>query len=220
MRRSRTCYWCGDPATSDDHVPPENLFPKDRKKNLITVPSCRRHNEDLSKEDEIFRFYLQAVSESPHSLRLFEDKTLRSITRPGAEKLAAKIFAESRPVQVGGKETRALKVDSKRQNLYFEKIIRGLFFHIFGRTIQSQVVTISRHFIVQDLNYDQVESYILKYLSHPDAKEGQVGQPEIFSYRYFHDLKPDGEAFLVRLTFYGHVNFLGMFSHKKSELAT
>lgn len=56
----------------------------------------------------MFRFYIQACSESPHSLRLFEDKTLRSITRPEADKFAARIFKDSQPVMVRGKETRAL----------------------------------------------------------------------------------------------------------------
>src|ERR1700675_925028 len=54
-----TCYYCGRPATSAEHVPPRCVFPErkdafgaDWRKNLITVPSCDEHNLRKSKEDE------------------------------------------------------------------------------------------------------------------------------------------------------------------------
>src|ERR1700733_6530786 len=55
----KNCYYCGRPATSREHVPPECIFPekkdssgKDYRKNLITVPSCDEHNLHKSKDDE------------------------------------------------------------------------------------------------------------------------------------------------------------------------
>ena len=57
------CYWCGAPATSKEHVPPKCLFPELKdiegiysdncRKDLITVPSCDKHNLNKSKDDEI-----------------------------------------------------------------------------------------------------------------------------------------------------------------------
>lgn len=214
MSSRRTCYWCGDPATSDDHVPPANLFPKDRRTNLITVPSCRRHNEDLTKEDELFRFYVQAVSDSSHALRLFEDKTLRSLTRPGAEKFTEKIFKGSKPVLIAGKKTRALKVDPKRQALYFEKITRGLYFHLFGRMAPSDITTFSPQFQTPGLDYVELARLLLPPLGHPTAKEGEVGQPEIFRYRYFHQRTPQEETFIVRMIFYDKVVAMGFFGNR------
>ena len=214
MKKRKTCYWCGAEATSDDHVPPQNLFPKDKKKDLITVPSCRKHNEDLTKEDEMFRFYLQACSESPDSLRLFDVKTLRSITRPKAAKFAARLFEGSTPIMARGRETRALKVDSKRQDLYFEKITRGLFFHLFGRQLPSSVATVSPQFMASGLDYVALGKSLLKYLGLPGAVEGKVGQPEIFRFRYYHIRDDAHEAFIVRMIFYGSVAVLGMFVEK------
>ena len=34
-----------------DHVPPENLFERGQKSNLVTVPCCHRCNNTASKED-------------------------------------------------------------------------------------------------------------------------------------------------------------------------
>jgi hypothetical protein len=47
-----TCYMCDRDASSREHVPPAAFFPeqkespdgKDYRRNLITVPSCSKHN--------------------------------------------------------------------------------------------------------------------------------------------------------------------------------
>src|SRR2546430_397757 len=137
-----TCYWCEKAATSRDHVPPVTLFPKGRRTNLITVPSCYDHNEALSEGDEKFRFYLQACSDSPDALKLFETKTMRGLTRSEAAKQTAKLFEGSLRVLVPGGETRALQVNAAEQNLFFEKIVCGLYFHIFGKRAPKAVTTV------------------------------------------------------------------------------
>lgn len=50
---------CDRLACSREHVPPRNLFPKEKdirrenyRKNLITVPSCELHNAAKSHDDE------------------------------------------------------------------------------------------------------------------------------------------------------------------------
>ncbi|MFG0677725.1 hypothetical protein [Delftia sp. WSY_7] len=61
-RVSRRCYYCGELATSREHAPPQSFFPKNFKLNLITVPSCEKHNNSKSKNDE-YVFHL--ISSSP-----------------------------------------------------------------------------------------------------------------------------------------------------------
>lgn len=45
------CYFCGEPATCDEHAPPRAFF---RGFNVtpITVPSCERHNVDKAQVDQ------------------------------------------------------------------------------------------------------------------------------------------------------------------------
>src|ERR1700730_2480473 len=100
-----TCYWCGRPASSREHVPPLSFFPTGKRTGLITVPSCYDHNEALSALDEQFRFYVQACCDSAAAMEVFDSKTLRGLERPEAAKLVQKLYEGSRPILVNGQET-------------------------------------------------------------------------------------------------------------------
>ncbi|RZG76734.1 hypothetical protein [Acinetobacter sp. WCHAc060025] len=52
---ANTCYMCDKPVVSKEHAPPKCLFPKGNefRSDLITVPSCKEHNQDLSQADVI-----------------------------------------------------------------------------------------------------------------------------------------------------------------------
>ena len=60
MKESKEeCYFCGEPATSKEHVPPKCIFPEkkdslgyDFRRELITVPSCDEHNTVKADDDE------------------------------------------------------------------------------------------------------------------------------------------------------------------------
>jgi hypothetical protein len=178
-----TCYWCGDPATSREHVPSDALFPSGKRTNLITVPSCREHNQRFSKDDEKFRFYLQACSESPDALQLFDTKTMRGLERAGAARMVAGLFKGMQQVAVPGGTTAALQIDPRAQDRFFEKVTRGLHFHILGRRVTGDVATFSPKFINPTLNYTELASDLLKYIYSARAINGKVSHPEIFRFR-------------------------------------
>ena len=103
MRSSRpSCYLCGTAADgSDDHVPPEVIFRgvdgrSYKSPEIITVPSCREHNEGASEDDEflawvmahasstksragfdVFQALLAPVSERVYKDRSFADERLQ-----------------------------------------------------------------------------------------------------------------------------------------------
>lgn len=52
------CYYCGEPSTGAEHVPPKSFFIKGQREGLITVPSCDVHNQHKSKDDEYIRSLL------------------------------------------------------------------------------------------------------------------------------------------------------------------
>jgi 5-methylcytosine-specific restriction endonuclease McrA len=59
--KQKSCAYChATDDLTDDHIPPQNLFPKPRPSNLnlITVPACRKCNGSASKDDEYFRYCL------------------------------------------------------------------------------------------------------------------------------------------------------------------
>lgn len=55
VTQTSTCYYCGAPATSREHVPPDvfrKKIPGIEKIDAITVPSCYVHNEAKHKIDQ------------------------------------------------------------------------------------------------------------------------------------------------------------------------
>jgi hypothetical protein len=105
MRSSQPrCYFCEHAADGPaDHVPPEALFRgvggrSYKSPEIITVPSCREHNEGASADDEVlawvmsdassgkssvgfdvFQALMAHVSERTHKDRNFADQRLQNI---------------------------------------------------------------------------------------------------------------------------------------------
>ena len=54
------CYYCGNEASTVEHVPPKCIFSKSRgfRRNLITVDSCLEHNLHKTNDDEYFKFLI------------------------------------------------------------------------------------------------------------------------------------------------------------------
>lgn len=58
----KSCYLCGSPENlTKDHIPPKNLFPTPKPKNLITVWCCKKCNQEFSLIDESFRVFVSSV---------------------------------------------------------------------------------------------------------------------------------------------------------------
>lgn len=205
------CYWCGHPATSREHVPPSNLFPPGHNNQLITVPSCRAHNEDLHLIDDRFRLYLQALETNAHALNAFKDKTMRGLNRPESERFVRSLAERSHRITVQGKVTLAMEIDPGDQNTYFEKITRGLYFHCFGKQAKGRVTSASEKFIVPGFDYSELKNLIVPYLNDPaTAVFGITANPEIFQFKYARQVVERGDYFAVVMRFYEGVEVFGL----------
>src|SRR5690348_15316523 len=115
------CAYCGAPKTSDDHIPPKNLFPINRT-NLITVPSCNEHNGKQSELDERFRNYIAAKVGNPTPAgHLLLEKTIRRIVRSRK--------TTQRPSDLAAFE---VKIESDAFTPVVERITRGLYWQRYG----------------------------------------------------------------------------------------
>ena len=56
-KTTETCAMCGCKASTKDHIPPQNLYPKPRQPNLQlhTVPACEACNNGAARDDEEFK---------------------------------------------------------------------------------------------------------------------------------------------------------------------
>lgn len=140
------CAICGAAdATTSDHLPPKNMFPKPRPNDLITVPSCLRCNNVGSKHDEEFRVFvsIQLGMENDVTRKLWENGALRTIHHNS--RLRNHLITNSRevnlvtPAGVYVGKRRAVTVPMHSHNAVCDRIVRGLYFHHYGTILGSRV---------------------------------------------------------------------------------
>jgi len=156
MTRDRAhCAYCGEPATTVDHIPPESLYTPPRPSNLITVPACSKCNNGASIDDELFRNELSIMAgsfgESTNAAERLKT-SLRGIRRNKG--MLHRMVLRAQEVDrysVGGiylGKGYAVPVQPDAHRRVTERIIRGLYWHHFaaslGLTTQVHLVYIDK----------------------------------------------------------------------------
>ncbi len=140
-----TCYMCGNPVTSKEHVPPKCFFPEkkdlreglDFRKNLIKVPSCDEHNSHKSLDDEYLMFVLaSALQGNSHKQNHVETKIIRAFER--RPHVFSSFLADSHPVYLtdsSGKveESACFQIDLKRFDRALHYMACGIFYHHYEK---------------------------------------------------------------------------------------
>lgn len=147
------CYFCGKPATSSEHVPPKCIFPEqkdlsdeDYRKNLITVPSCYRHNSAKSRDDEFLMACLAPVVGSNGTGFLHTNtKLARSHSRN--PHLIKETIRDARPLNLVAPDGTTFPVlvgrpDMGRLCRTLQAVARGLYFHANGKRFKGTVTVI------------------------------------------------------------------------------
>lgn len=205
MNKSATCYWCGEQSTTTEHVPPKSFFPKGQRKNLITVPSCPKHNNHLSKIDERFKLYLSSAGGNK-ATETIVDKSFNALQRPesaGFKKDLAENMFNAMPED---QPTFVWKVRPKHFDIFSEKMLRGLYFLHYQRQIDGDILAWSEEFIDERVDYNVHEKVLKPILEDPlSGITAAVANPEVFSYRYtllIQEVEEYIQFFYVKMTFY------------------
>ena len=142
--KTKTCYMCGEVATSEEHVPPKCVFPErkdlpngvDLRKQLFTVPACDVHNTKKSRDDEYFLYVLASSFQINRVGRnQYLSKIRRAIKRNSS--LLKKFAKTAEPVIVKDpltdttEKSIAHKLDEDRFNLIIDRLSRGIYYHHF-----------------------------------------------------------------------------------------
>jgi len=148
----QTCYYCGCPATTKEHVPPKCLFPEQRdafgadyRMNLITIPSCDKHNLEKSKDDEFLMSCLTpVVGNSGLGYIQTQTKLARALQRNDGRLLNATLHdrRNAKLVTPDGAEFPILvgRPDMPRLCSALEHVARGLYFHRTGKRFIGKCV--------------------------------------------------------------------------------
>lgn len=203
---------CDSPRTSDEHAPPQCIFPKSNgdnyHKNLkkIKVPSCDLHNSVKSKDDEYLLYVLTTTITSNNvGLNHFYDKTIRSAKR--RPKLSYELLENSIPVVIDDFEKNqkiechTLNVDKTRLDSVIDKCARALYFdHTKNKLIGKASVIYSFILNSNNMEFNQRVTDAILIAEEIFKSEISFGDyPDVFNYKIIEDQK----SILIHLEFYG-----------------
>lgn len=201
------CYKCNIPSSSREHVPPKSFFPDNKRLNLITVPSCKKHNIENSSDVEYVRNILTCfIQANNYGLHIGITKTLRSFKR--SVKLLISTFRERTPVIVEGSESSLIKYDSYRFNNIMKSIGDAIYYHEYQQCYKYdwKVFNCSAFDINEFKTKQTSESLNIIRLVANNIKFDEVStsNPEIFKYYK----KKEGDKLCYKFVFYGGVEIL------------
>lgn len=196
---TESCYMCDELAVSREHVPPLCIFPEKKdlddsenlRVNLITVPSCDKHNSKKSKDDELMLFVLTlSIVNNQTAKQQGITKILRAVLRnPDLPKY---FFSEEVHVSaIDSKEnimsTSMVKIDFQRFLRATTQMAKALYRHHFDKKFIGKC-SIFPDFMLQYENKEDVKSNELQYKVAQAMKpvfdqEHQFGDnPKVFNY--------------------------------------
>lgn len=195
---NEACYLCGDVPISKEHVPARCFFPSDAeyRKQLITVSSCKKHNEDTSADDEYVRNIITTHHGNNHvAFQHFRDKVVRSLQRnPG-------LMGERRVVDTDQGKTYAFNIDRNRFDRTIRKIAYAIFFHEYHFQWNRELIVLTEHLVYEDLTKDDFGIFLEKAKINlpPDLDRGD--NPKVFKYRVLTS-SDSTQNTLLQMTFY------------------
>jgi hypothetical protein len=198
------CYYCDNEGITDEHLPPKCIFPKGNNYQLITVKSCKQHNNEKSGDDEYFRNIISMmIDTNEYGIKHFSSKTIRSLIRN--RNSDCNILKKSIPILLNGEKTYATEIDSNRFHKYISKMASGFYFYHFDMTYNNDWdIFIQTKLINTESVYDMAYFKILNdYAKFQDAFVQQITHNiEIFKY-YIFKFK---DMVVFKFVFYGGVN--------------
>ena len=175
----KICYYCGRTNAekyTKDHVPPKCIFPKNKPKNLITVPCCFKCNKEMSSLDQKMRNWMGLLStKMPKEIsqRIFRDfkKDMKSFND-----YLSHIKAHNKFIDSKGFPRLSYYPNLAEVNIWLARIIKGLFYKREKRPIVKNVV---------------FSSELLSWLKIPSTEKFPMEQGlefrPYFTYYDFHD---------------------------------
>jgi hypothetical protein len=81
------CVYCGcEAGLTEDHIPPQSLYPPELHSKLLLVPSCAGCNGGASKDDEYLRTIigLSAKGQGEETLKPLSEASVRALVAPSS----------------------------------------------------------------------------------------------------------------------------------------
>lgn len=205
----KKCYFqgCQDIPVTVEHAPPKSFFPKDKRKNLITVPSCTEHNNVKSNND-IYVLAQVTMNSSPrNNAQSIFMKSIAPQLEYNQEALRKILADGSRKRWLGGW---TYKVDGKRIDDFFDALCFAIYAKFAGEPLPKNYrvshvyhnlkdcKVFSRHWMFKIFC-----SFMYKYVLKKSRPEGQV-KCENESVYISEIFGLHGRPLTITHVFYGH----------------
>lgn len=137
-----SCVYCGQQATTRDHLPPKCLLGKTKPANLIVVPSCEKCNNKAGRDDEyVMRLAAVEGAERTQAGRDVDEAFQKALTRKESKGLRAAFEGSLYPVEVvtgSGLFVRqgvAFNLEWDRMTTLLDRLTRGYFWLLQKRRL-------------------------------------------------------------------------------------
>ncbi|MUV04605.1 hypothetical protein GN157_12885 [Flavobacterium rakeshii] len=205
----KICYWCGIPLTIEtiqrEHVPPLTFFPKGYRNDLMTVPSCKEHNNSFSELDEKFQLVVKLFRTNDVAEKDLFDRVMRGLSRKEKKRFLTSLDNKTRIGNINGEPFMILEFEKGEPELFIEKIIRGIYFYHSEKIAKGIIESVSKRIKYDKLNTVAIVDYLVKDLNSEILKEGDYSNPKVFKYQF---LEFEG-MFVIFMQFYENVEFIG-----------
>lgn len=223
-RKPMTCYHCGRPAVSRDHVPPLSFFPPggnpDLRRNLMKVPSCQLHNGGKALDDDYVRMTLSAISKKineTEKLQYLRDHTVNALVN--SEALYALMLKDIRVDTRNGKNSVSGEINPIRIANFMSSVARGLLYYERELRWRGEVISLV-HFLIDESSPQELRDQSQTLLI-GETSSGASGENKDVFYFHIFDLHGDASEFSVDMCFYREFHVTTFFkraSPKETDL--
>ncbi|WP_260241877.1 hypothetical protein [Morganella morganii] len=133
------CYYpgCTSHANTKEHIPPKSFFPDSKKLNLMTVKSCKVHNNEKTKDDiyVLANICLNTIVDGGSDAQEVFESNVKPQLMHNNESLLKKVLKNSSKRQDG---INTFEVDISRLNSFFECLTYGVIQKKTGRELNIE----------------------------------------------------------------------------------
>ena len=140
----KECYYpgCSSPGKTKEHIPPKSFFPDSKKINLMTVKSCKLHNNEKTKDDiyVLANICLNSINNSQNDASEVFETNVKPQLMHNNQAFLKTLFKNTRKRD---KKTTSFDVDTSRLDSFFDCLTHGVLYKKTNKKVKLENYTIN-----------------------------------------------------------------------------
>lgn len=215
IKLKKKCFvpFCKKKATTKEHVPPKGLFPKgiyqsvEYRKHLVTVPCCKFHNSQKSRDDEYFKNVINChFGSNGPAQDYYLDKFNSSEGAVGSAISFIKQTKNIKPIIAHNQKTGRIyqsaqfDVDFERLHSWITKIVQAIYYYDNQKHLTNKIEIFGYSLMYntpKENEKHEVNKQIILQLFKKYNPKVRGSHPHIF----FYQVLGNDQEFACKLTF-------------------